>query len=98
MKYRYSGVNRQREKVNGVLEARDEVEAKVRLRAMAIRPSSLKPATAPTGFFGFGAGGKDWKDITIGKAIDLKGLSIFTRQFSSLIDSGVPVVQCLDIL
>ena len=37
-------------------------------------------------------------DISFGSIIDLKGMVVFTRQFSSLVDSGVPIVQCLDIL
>ncbi|HIJ97110.1 MAG TPA: type II secretion system F family protein [Desulfuromonadales bacterium] len=36
----------------------------------------------------FGGGGK----------IDTKELVIFTRQFATMIDSGLPLVQCLDIL
>ncbi len=99
MKYRYTGVTRQRERVTGFVDANDEPEARLRLRAMQIRPDSLQIA-------------KDAKDRTgisipgLRKAISnvlrtnikLKTLIIFTKQFSSLIDSGVPVVQCLDIL
>jgi type IV pilus assembly protein PilC len=33
-----------------------------------------------------------------GKKIDEKDLVIFTRQFSTMIDSGLPLVQCLEIL
>ncbi len=33
-----------------------------------------------------------------GKKIDQKDLVIFTRQFSTMIDSGLPLVQCLEIL
>jgi type IV pilus assembly protein PilC len=33
-----------------------------------------------------------------GKAAPTKNLSIFTRQFSVMIDAGLPLVQCLDIL
>jgi len=33
-----------------------------------------------------------------GKKINEKDLVIFTRQFSTMIDSGLPLVQCLDIL
>ena len=33
-----------------------------------------------------------------GKKIDEKDLVVFTRQFSTMIDSGLPLVQCLDIL
>jgi type IV pilus assembly protein PilC len=33
-----------------------------------------------------------------GKAVPTKNLAIFTRQFSVMIDAGLPLVQCLDIL
>jgi len=90
MRFKYTGMNRSQEWVNGELEAEDEVEAKVRLRAMQIRPTDVKKARGKAGEKKFA--------ISFSKPIDLKGLIVFTRQFSSLIDSGVPVVQCLDIL
>src|SRR5918994_7854303 len=34
----------------------------------------------------------------LGKAVPAKSLAIFTRQFSVMIDAGLPLVQCLDIL
>jgi type IV pilus assembly protein PilC len=96
MKYRYTGVTRQKEKVTGVLDADDEVEANLKLRSMQVRPLSLvqtdevvNPVTGEE---------KVKVGFSMGKPIDLKGMVVFTRQFSSLIDSGVPVVQCLDIL
>jgi type IV pilus assembly protein PilC len=33
-----------------------------------------------------------------GKAVGAKNLAVFTRQFSVMIDAGLPLVQCLDIL
>src|SRR5262245_42890586 len=33
-----------------------------------------------------------------GKAVAAKNLAVFTRQFSVMIDAGLPLVQCLDIL
>jgi type IV pilus assembly protein PilC len=33
-----------------------------------------------------------------GKSVPAKSLAIFTRQFSVMIDAGLPLVQCLDIL
>ena len=32
------------------------------------------------------------------KAVNAKNLAVFTRQFSVMIDAGLPLVQCLDIL
>src|SRR3954447_3319279 len=34
----------------------------------------------------------------IGKKASAKSLAVFTRQFSVMIDAGLPLVQCLDIL
>jgi type IV pilus assembly protein PilC len=36
--------------------------------------------------------------LGMGKKVKSKELSIFTRQFSVMIDAGLPLVQCLDIL
>src|SRR5262249_60448185 len=33
-----------------------------------------------------------------GKGVGAKNLAVFTRQFSVMIDAGLPLVQCLDIL
>src|SRR5215510_9938449 len=33
-----------------------------------------------------------------GKRVSAKNLAVFTRQFSVMIDAGLPLVQCLDIL
>ena len=35
---------------------------------------------------------------TAGKKVKPKNLAVFTRQFSVMIDAGLPLVQCLDIL
>src|SRR5438552_18258233 len=32
------------------------------------------------------------------KGVDPKNLAVFTRQFSVMIDAGLPLVQCLEIL
>jgi type IV pilus assembly protein PilC len=34
----------------------------------------------------------------VGKKVNAKNLAVFTRQFSVMIDAGLPLVQCLDIL
>ena len=35
---------------------------------------------------------------TFGGGVNAKELAIFTRQFSVMIDAGLPLVQCLEIL
>src|SRR5208283_661543 len=42
--------------------------------------------------------GKEFSIPTFGGGVDSKELAIFTRQFSVMIDAGLPLVQCLEIL
>jgi type IV pilus assembly protein PilC len=37
-------------------------------------------------------------DISIGSPVKIKELVVFTRQFATMIDAGLPIVQCLEIL
>ncbi len=95
MKYHYVGVSRSREEVHGIIDAEDENELELKLRAMQIRPISISESEEESSsFFSL----EKLKNISIGKITDLKTMMIFTRQFSALIDAGIPVVQCIDIL
>jgi type IV pilus assembly protein PilC len=40
----------------------------------------------------------DFKLPTLGSGVTLKDLVVFTRTFSTMIDAGLPIVQCLDML
>jgi len=42
--------------------------------------------------------GKEFNLPTFGSGVKAKELAIFTRQFSVMIDAGLPLVQCLEIL
>jgi type IV pilus assembly protein PilC len=42
--------------------------------------------------------GETQKKGKLGKGVPAKNLAIFTRQFSVMIDAGLPLVQCLEIL
>src|SRR5439155_1711126 len=44
------------------------------------------------------AKGKEFNIPTFGGGVNAKELAIFTRQFSDMIDAGLPLVQCLEIL
>src|SRR5260370_15140320 len=41
---------------------------------------------------------KEFNVPTFGGGVKAKELAIFTRQFSVMIDAGLPLVQCLEIL
>ncbi|RKZ15449.1 type II secretion system F family protein [bacterium] len=66
-------------------EAKQQVAAYLRKRKIAVR--SIRPKA---------------KDIKLNfgpkKGVSVKDMSVFTRQFSTMINAGLPIVQCLDIL
>lgn len=69
----------------GVMEADTEAAVTAKLRQQNLTPSKVKKKGALFEFqFGTGVGTKD--------------LVTFTRLFATMIDAGLPIVQCLDIL
>jgi type IV pilus assembly protein PilC len=90
--FAYSGRTRAGQTVSGE-RAADTMESAVaalrreQIMVTKITPSKAKAAT-PT---------KE-KVGKIGKKVSAKNLAVFTRQFSVMIDAGLPLVQCLDIL
>jgi type IV pilus assembly protein PilC len=71
---------------NGEIEASDRSAAVGELRRRAILVTKISEKSAPKIAFKFGGKVKD------------KEMAIFTRQFSTMIDAGLPLVQCLNIL
>ncbi|MBL8717141.1 MAG: type II secretion system F family protein [Myxococcales bacterium] len=69
----------------GVMEADNEVTVQNRLRQQQLNPIKVKKKA------------KEF-NIVIGAGVDNKELVQFTRQFATMIDAGLPLVQCLDIL
>jgi type IV pilus assembly protein PilC len=86
-KFAWEGTTRAGEKRRGVMEAdsRDVVEE--RLRGDGVKIGSVKKE-----------GGLGDIQIQIGTGVSSKDLQIFTRQLATMIDAGLPLVQCLDIL
>jgi type IV pilus assembly protein PilC len=86
--YRWSGVNRAGKKVKGEIEAPDEESVRLVLRRQRIEPTKVKQA--PKDIF---------ENVTFLKPkVTEKDIVLFTRQFATMIDAGLPLVQCLDIL
>ena len=90
--FAYSGRTRAGQTVSGE-RAADTMDAAVaalkrdQILVTRITPSKAKDAAA-----------KKEKAGTVGKKVSAKNLAVFTRQFSVMIDAGLPLVQCLDIL
>ena len=84
--YTYRGVNRAGATVAGERTANSKNELAATLRREQINVSKLSQK------------GKEFNVPTFGTGVDEKELAIFTRQFSVMIDAGLPLVQCLEIL
>src|SRR5207245_3677460 len=73
--------------VSGEIEANDRPTAVTALRARGGVATSVQERTAkPVGIKKIGGKVKD------------KDLAIYTRQFSTMVDAGLPIAQCLQIL
>jgi type IV pilus assembly protein PilC len=86
--FAYSGRTRGGETVAGE-RAADTMDAAVAaLRREQILVTKINPAKEKAGV----------KKGKVGKKVSPKNLAVFVRQFSVMIDAGLPLVQCLDIL
>lgn len=70
---------------SGEMNASDADEVGQRLRAQDIDPSKIRKKGS-----GF--------NLNLGGRVPLKSKVVFTRQFATMIDAGLPIVQCLDLL
>lgn len=92
--YVYTGKNAAGESRKGEVEAPNLAQANVTLKRMQINPSSVSEKVA-------GAGGSfmdKLKGFKIGGGVKNKDIVVFSRQFATMIDAGLPLVQCLDLL
>ncbi len=69
----------------GLMEAESEDAVNQRLRGQQLQPTKVK---------------KKGKEISfqLGTGVGTKDIVTFTRLFATMIDAGLPIVQCLDIL
>ncbi len=86
--FAYSGRTRSGQTVTGERVAESMDAAVAALRRDQINVTRIDPAKAKA----------EAKAKVGGKSVPAKNLAIFTRQFSVMIDAGLPLVQCLDIL
>ena len=84
--YVYRGTNRTGGSVSGEQSATNKAELINLLRRQQIKVSKLSEK------------GKEFSLPTFKAGVNAKDLAVFTRQFSVMIDAGLPLVQCLEIL
>lgn len=84
-KFKYQARTVGGQNINGEIEAPNQQEVVTRLRAQKLIPLRVMPMSGITNSF-------------FVSKVNSKDLQIFTRQFSTLINAGVPVVDSLKIL
>lgn len=84
--YTFKGTNRAGATVAGERTAANRAELQAALRREQITTTMVTEK------------GKEFALPKFGGGVSAKDLAIFTRQFSVMIDSGLPLVQCLEIL
>ncbi len=86
--FAYVGRNRSGAVKKGELSAKTRDEAVDQLRKQNIVVTSLEEKSGKAGGF----------KISFGSGLTDKDLVVFTRQFGTMINAGLPLVQCLEIL
>ncbi len=84
--YTFRGTNRSGAVVSGERTAANKTELAAMLRREQVNVSKMSEK------------GREFNIPTFGTGVDAKELAVFTRQFSVMIDAGLPLVQCLEIL
>ena len=88
-KYKYTAVNLQKRKIRGVFIAKDEKDLALQLAKQSLFLVSAKPYSGgtPSAFFTLGTG-----------KVSMNELTTFCRQFSIMLNTHIPILDCLDIL
>ncbi len=87
--FAYVGRTRSGAVKKGELSAKTRDEAVDQLRKQSVVVTSLAEKSG---------GGFDLSKISLGSGLTDKDLVVFTRQFGTMINAGLPLVQCLEIL
>ncbi len=86
--YLWEGTTRRGEKKKGEMEAADESGVRIQLRRQRIKPENIK---------------KKPKDLFenipfLQQKVKEHDVVVFARQFATMINAGLPIIQCLDLL
>ncbi len=89
--YKWQGVSPKGETLKGEMEATSREAVIIRLRTQRIRPEPARIKEKGKGL--------DYEiNVSFGNPVKQRDVVIFTRQFATMIDAGLPIVQCLQIL
>jgi len=86
--YLWEGTTKKGEPKKGEIEAADESSVRIQLRRQRIKPENIK---------------KKPKDLFenipfLQQKVKERDVVVFARQFATMINAGLPIIQCLDLL
>jgi type IV pilus assembly protein PilC len=90
--FRWQGVSPKGETLKGEMDAPTREAVIIRLRSQRIQPQPAKIKEKGKGL------DLEIPMPQIGSGVKPRDVVIFTRQFATMIDAGLPIVQCLQIL
>lgn len=88
-KYSYQAKSLDGSVVRGQIEAASDTEARIKLRAQRLIPMKMQAVEKVNYFKGLD---------NLRTRVKGKDLQVFTRQFATLVNSGIPIVQSIEIL
>lgn len=83
LEFTWKGTDKRGVKVKGELRGRDANFVRAELRRQGINPSTIKKKSKP---------------ISLGEKITPKDIMLFTRQICTMLQSGIAIVQALDMV
>ncbi len=89
-KFSWQGTDRSGKKLKGDIEAPDEAALRAQLRKQGVLVDKVKERGKGLDI--------EIKIPGMQPRVTTKDLVVFTRQFATMIDAGLPLIQCLDIL
>ena len=89
-KYKYTAVNLQNQKIKGTFIANDETDLAAQLAKQSLFLIAAKPYKndTPSAFF----------TLSVGSSVSLTELTTFCRQFAIMQNTGISILDSLDIL
>ena len=83
----WEGRTRSGELKKGVIEADSEKDVHFKLRQQEIQPEKIKKQSEPK-----------FKGDFLAPSVKRQDIVVFVRQFATMIDAGLPLVQCLELI
>lgn len=85
--FKYKVMNKQGEKIEGKYEANSESEVMEFISANGYYPLMIEEMSSGVNI-----------ELSLSRKVKLKDLSVFCRQFYTMLTAGVPIIRCLEIL